>query len=233
MGGWTAHASGRLAPRKLPHGGPLQSRVVNLLSETVVLSLGVPLRVLVTLFAGAWVGCLVLILAHTVLPGWKHDAAPDLVAVIRASGFCVLAVTLPLNIFLDTRVQAPVGIVDLLTVLAVMLPWFVVAGLVERWQPREVTFVGAVRTTPRYATWPFARLKVRPGGIALQPSVAIGSQGIWELPWADIARVERTVRGVRLIVRGREADPIVFFGPFDRNALLLLLERHGVRVDGV
>jgi len=112
--------------------GALLSCLVNRLAETVIVSLSFPVRLLVTGFAAAWVGCVVLILAHTVLPGRWHYHAVGLPTALRAAGFAVLAAALPLNVFLDTRVPVPVGITDLVVVLLVTLPWFAVAAAVDR-----------------------------------------------------------------------------------------------------
>lgn len=216
-----------------PRSARCTSGRMALLDQALIPPHSLGLRLLLVAVVSALVGAVTLLLAHTVLPGWKQDFIPALGSVLRAASVLVLGATLPLNVWFDTLLGVAVGPTDLFIVLGAMLPWLVVGALVDRWLPMEGIFIGSARlpdtATGLSATWPLARLHAGTAGITLESSTATTQS--WRVSWRDLQRVEAITGGVRLIVRGREAESILFLDAPDLEALLDLLERHGVDLD--
>lgn len=208
-----------------------------LLNQTLIPPQALWTRLLLVAFVSAFVGSVTLLLAHTVLPGWKHDFVPDLGSVLRAAALLVLVATLPLNVWFDRLLDVAVGPADLVIVVAAMLPWLAAGAMVDRLLPAEGQFVGSARVpdaaTGLSATWPVARLRAGADGITLEPWYAAGRgpRQAWRVSWPDLRRVETITGGVRLMVRGREADSVAFLDTPGIEELLDLIERHGVDVD--
>ena len=79
-----------------------------------------------------------------------------------------------------------------------------------------VSFLTSVRyywrdTTPRTHSWPLFRLTLSEQGLVLEPAVGlpvVRRGPHLDVPWRDVAKIERTRRGVRLVFAG-ERKPVV------------------------
>ncbi len=80
-------------------------------------------------------------------------------------------------------------------------------------------------------TWPVARFRICDGRVVIGPSSsALGwLLPTWTFPFTDLAKVERTGRGVRLLFQAVDAPVLFGWGQPDR--ILDHLEKHGVSVD--